>query len=225
LCYQIKSLSCKKGRGMRKQRMLLMFVIGLLVVVAGPAQADSKSTPKPVVKTAAKPTTPPPPAPKVHEVQPGESLSVIADEEKLASWRPLWDANTALSDPDVIQAGDKLTVPTASVPERPLPAESAGAPAVAAAPVRRTAPAISRQPAAGAGVDAVLAGIRQRESGGNYAANTGNGYYGAYQFSLGTWQGVGGSGLPSQASPAEQDMRAAMLYALRGCSPWPNTCR
>lgn len=54
-----------------------------------------------------------------------------------------------------------------------------------------------------------------------YTANTGNGYYGAYQFSLSTWQAQGGSGLPSDASPAEQDMRAQMLYDEAGSSPWP----
>jgi len=47
--------------------------------------------------------------------------------------------------------------------------------------------------------------LRQCESGGNYADNTGNGYYGAYQFSLGTWQRLGLSGLPSSAPPAVQD--------------------
>lgn len=47
--------------------------------------------------------------------------------------------------------------------------------------------------------------LRQCESGGNYATNTGNGYYGAYQFSLSTWQRLGYSGLPSSAPPAQQD--------------------
>lgn len=67
--------------------------------------------------------------------------------------------------------------------------------------------------------------IRQHESGGNYAINTGNGYYGAYQFSLSTWRSVGGTGLPSQASPAEQDMRAQILQARDGWAPWPQTSR
>ncbi|HSX46337.1 MAG TPA: ubiquitin-like domain-containing protein [Candidatus Saccharimonadia bacterium] len=47
--------------------------------------------------------------------------------------------------------------------------------------------------------------LRSCESGGNYADNTGNGYYGAYQFSLGTWQRLGYSGLPSNAPPSVQD--------------------
>lgn len=64
------------------------------------------------------------------------------------------------------------------------------------------------------------ANIRSCESGGDYSINTGNGYYGAYQFDLGTWESVGGSGLPSNASPAEQDMRALTLWRERGWSPW-----
>jgi hypothetical protein len=33
---------------------------------------------------------------------------------------------------------------------------------------------------------------------------------------------MGGSGYPHEASPAEQDMRAQMLYNEAGSSPWPN---
>lgn len=68
---------------------------------------------------------------------------------------------------------------------------------------------------------AVLAAIRSCESGGDYSINTGNGFYGAYQFTLSTWQSVGGSGYPHEASPREQDERAARLYREAGASPWP----
>lgn len=47
--------------------------------------------------------------------------------------------------------------------------------------------------------------LRMCESHGNYQDNTGNGYYGAYQFSLGTWESLGYSGLPSSAAPNVQD--------------------
>jgi flagellar biosynthesis GTPase FlhF len=67
-----------------------------------------------------------------------------------------------------------------------------------------------------------FARLRQCESGGNYGDNTGNGYYGAYQFSQSTWQGLGYSGLPSDASPAQQDQAAQQLQAQRGWSPWPS---
>ena len=58
------------------------------------------------------------------------------------------------------------------------------------------------------------------ESSGNAHANTGNGYYGLWQFDLSTWRSVGGAGLPSAASLEEQTARARMLYDRRGWSPW-----
>jgi resuscitation-promoting factor RpfA len=77
-----------------------------------------------------------------------------------------------------------------------------------------------------AGADPSLAqwaSLRQCESGGNYTVVSANGrYYGAYQFNLSTWQTVGGTGYPNQASPAEQDYRALYLYRMRGWQPW--TC-
>ena len=62
------------------------------------------------------------------------------------------------------------------------------------------------------------------ESGGNPHARSGNGvYFGLYQFSLGTWASVGGSGSPADASSDEQTYRAQLLYKRSGASPWP-TC-
>ena len=67
-----------------------------------------------------------------------------------------------------------------------------------------------------------LAAIAACESGGNPAAIGGGGLYrGKYQFDYATWSSVGGSGDPAAASEAEQDMRAAILYARAGTAPWP----
>jgi len=67
-----------------------------------------------------------------------------------------------------------------------------------------------------------LEAIAQCESGGDPTAVSADGtYHGKYQFSVATWQAVGGSGLPSQAPEAEQDMRAATLYAQSGPGQWP----
>ncbi len=67
-----------------------------------------------------------------------------------------------------------------------------------------------------------FARLRQCESGGDYSDDTGNGYYGAYQFSESAWQGLGYSGLPSDASPAQQDQAAQQLHAQSGWGPWPS---
>jgi hypothetical protein len=66
-----------------------------------------------------------------------------------------------------------------------------------------------------------LQAIAACESGGNPATNTGNGFYGKYQFTQSTWHAVGGTGNPAAAPEAEQDRRAAMLYAQQGSTPWP----
>lgn len=103
--------------------------------------------------------------------------------------------------------------------------------------LRQIAAAAAAREAAAAPVPVVTGGtataddfarLRGCESGGNYAANTGNGYYGAYQFALGTWRstlarmGVTFTGLPSEASPALQDAAARSLQSRAGWGPWPH---
>ncbi len=70
-----------------------------------------------------------------------------------------------------------------------------------------------------------FARLRMCESGNHYAANTGNGFYGAYQFDARTWHGLGYSALPSNASPSTQDAAANELQAQRGWQPWPGCSR
>ena len=67
------------------------------------------------------------------------------------------------------------------------------------------------------------AALAQCESGGrpNAVSSTGK-YHGLYQFSVATWQAVGGAGLPSQASPDEQTYRAQLLYQRSGAGQWPH---
>ena len=69
--------------------------------------------------------------------------------------------------------------------------------------------------------DAQLAALRWCESRGQYGINTGNGYYGAYQFNLETWLGIGMAGRPDLASRAVQDAAVRKLFARRGWQPWP----
>lgn len=128
--------------------------------------------------------------------------------------------------------GGKTTVETVVDTQRQEPVArviaigtKAPAPVVSAAPSSTPAPssAGSSEPApvaSSVGGD-VWAALAACESGGNPSTNTGNGYYGMYQFSLPTWQAVGGSGLPSDASAAEQTMRAQILQARAGWGQWP----
>jgi hypothetical protein len=116
----------------------------------------------------------------------------------------------------------------ASVPAAPTTTTAAPAPAPVATPAPTPAtPAAGAQPAASgyAPASGDWAHLRQCESGGNYSENSGNGYYGAYQFSLETWQGLGYSGLPSDAAPAVQDQAAQQLQARSGWGQWPSCSR
>ena len=68
----------------------------------------------------------------------------------------------------------------------------------------------------------ILHRIGACESHGDPKAIGGGGAYrGRYQFALSTWHSVGGAGDPIDASPAEQDRRAAILLARSGPSQWP----
>ncbi len=69
--------------------------------------------------------------------------------------------------------------------------------------------------------DDVWAKLAQCESGGNPATNTGNGFYGMYQFTLETWQALGGTGYPHEADAATQTAMAKKLQAQAGWGQWP----
>lgn len=66
-----------------------------------------------------------------------------------------------------------------------------------------------------------LAKLRACEAGGSYTRNSGNGYYGAYQYDKSTWGGYGGYTYASDAPASVQDQRAWETYQSRGWSPWP----
>jgi hypothetical protein len=87
--------------------------------------------------------------------------------------------------------------------------------------LRRSIRVLRRSSAASA-ASPQLEAIAQCESGGDPTAIGGGGLYrGKYQFSVGTWRSVGGSGDPAAAPEAEQDRRAAALLARDGAGQWP----
>ena len=59
------------------------------------------------------------------------------------------------------------------------------------------------------------------ESSGNWSINTGNGFYGGLQFTLQTWHGFGGTGMPNEASRSEQIEVAERILAVQGWVAWP----
>lgn len=182
------------------------------------------------------------PDPGSAQVQDGDTLAAIAAAHDVADWRRIFDANPQIQDPNRIPVGAELRIPSPEeeLDRRPLPAsqpsqpegsvqqQSAGQPEPVAQPQQDTttssspAPSQSQPAAQGGGVWDQLA---QCESGGNWNANTGNGFYGGLQFTQSSWQAVGGQGLPHQASKAEQIQRAEQLRAQQGWGAWPACSR
>ena len=81
----------------------------------------------------------------------------------------------------------------------------------------------------GAAAPAVAGGsvwdsIAQCESGGNWAINTGNGYYGGLQFAASTWSAYGGGQYAPTANLATREQQIAIaqkVQAAQGWGAWP----
>jgi LysM repeat protein len=168
-------------------------------------------------------------------VQRGDSLSAISLHEygTAAEWPALWWANRRqVPDPSMIVPGERLIVPSglrvsrwlvraaqAATAARPASGASVSggaevADTVAPAAARRATPS-------GATPGSFRSCVIQRESSGNpKAVNPSSGAGGLYGFLPSTWHGLGFSGLPENASVAEQNYAFAKEYAQSGTSAW-----
>jgi len=116
------------------------------------------------------------------------------------------------------------TLPPTTLPPTtlPLPTPVTAPPTPATTAISTAAPATSGQahpPPAGG----VWLQLRECESGDNYQSDTGNGYYGAYQFSWQTWASLGYPGRPDLEPYWMQDQAAERLESQYGWGQWP-TC-
>ncbi len=125
----------------------------------------------------------------------------------------------------IVNAPAPVPTPTPTPAPAPAPAPpDRDAPPARPAPAVPTAPAPSVAPPSAPGyADAGGAWLQLREceSSDNYAENTGNGYYGAYQFSGQTWTNLGFPGRPDLESHQMQDQAAMKLQAQSGWGQWP----
>jgi Transglycosylase-like domain/LysM domain len=171
-------------------------------------------------------------APAHYTVKAGDTLSSIARHEyhSAATWPALWWVNRhKVHNPEMIRVGQRLTL-SSWHPRKvwlnraalaAIPASAPAAPVSGAAPAAPATGAWSA-PAPSGGVN--WSAIAACESGGNWAASTGNGFYGGLQFTEGTWLANGGGQFaPSAnlATPAEQIAVAQRVLASQGIGAWP----
>ena len=201
-------------------KVLLAFVL-TLAISSNTAFAASKNKVAYVTKKQTPVKVQPVVDPKI-TVLAGQNLSDLATSNNTTMLR-LYYANSQISDPDLIYPGEILTVPNVNevLTPRALPQQNVVASSVTTQPTDVTAsttPAINNV----SGTDtSVWDEIASCESGGNWSIDTGNGFYGGLQFTLSSWQGVGGSGYPNQASASEQIARAEILQSKEGWGAWP----
>ena len=175
--------------------------------------------------------------PASYTVQQGDSLSAIAAHTygKAADWPAVWWVNRhQVANPNLITAGQRLRLPASGqVPAwMALAAQAAiptPPPAPAAVSVTQASPPAAASvstaaPASSGGAN--WSAIAACESGGNWSASTGNGFYGGLQFTEQTWLGYGGGQYASsanQATKAQQIAVAERVLAGQGIGAWP-TC-
>lgn len=113
-----------------------------------------------------------------------------------------------------------------AIEPRDFSSQEASAPVVVSVPPT-TVPAPPPTPPiqVSASDDSVWDRLAQCESGGNWAINTGNGYYGGLQFSLSSWRAVGGTGYPHEHSRETQIEMGKRLQASGGWGHWPACSR
>lgn len=88
--------------------------------------------------------------------------------------------------------------------------------------LRASLDGLARRRAIVARMRPTLRAIAACESRHNPRAVGGGGRYrGLFQFDMAAWRSVRGKGDPAAASVREQYYRAALLYRMRGASPWP----
>lgn len=136
-----------------------------------------------------------------------------------AAWPPQPPEGPFIRSQSVGQAQDWTPV-AAAMSEREA-WYAATPPAASASPAPR--PRVQRGTVTAAAMDGDrFDRLARCESGGDPATNTGNGFYGAFQFVLSSWHAAGGTGYPHEHSYAEQKS-LAMSWAARTnpYTQWP----
>jgi LysM repeat protein len=160
---------------------------------------------------------------------PGQTLRIPSPHKHVPN-RTIADVTPAPANHQSHHTSETQTASTSASHQTQAVAEQASQTTAAQATHVRTSDTSESSPSASASKDTSPSGgasssvwerVAQCESSGNWHINTGNGFYGGLQFTLSSWQAVGGSGLPSNASKSEQIMRANKLLALQGWQAWP----
>jgi hypothetical protein len=176
----------------------------------------------------------------VHMVSYGQGLQLIAQKYGFKgdeAYRVLYDANPQLEQLHLERSGITLRIPVCQarmyrrkLPEPPPPPKPEKKKQQDSAQPSDDGPSDagsgggdgSKDDAPSVPNDSVWDQLAECEAGGDWSANTGNGYYGGLQFSESSWLAVGGTGLPHEHSREEQIKRGKLLQDEQGWGAWPH---
>lgn len=166
-------------------------------------------------------------------VKPGDSLSSIAQAEygSIDFWTNVWNDNPTIKDPSLIEQGDRIKIEV-NKPEKPAELKDELATRIKArqqlayaqeeAVTPKREPQTTPEPQNTAPVNASgplnqdqINFLGNCESGMTAGRNSGNGYYGAFQFSYGTWQSMGTAYERADMAPLEVQVDAAQRLIAR----------
>lgn len=159
----------------------------------------------------------------VHVVEQGDSLSSIASEElgSIDHWTTLWNYNYEIENPDLIEKGDKIKIPKQK-PNDPEELRTELAERLKAKTIVSVSPIVApaASPAVPQNSPSSLSEVQIKflgncESGMTASRNSGNGYYGAFQFSIGTWNSMGTGYERADLAPLEVQKDAVQRLVAR----------
>ncbi|WP_107058565.1 transglycosylase family protein [Streptomyces rimosus] len=181
------------------RKLALALIPAVLVTAATTEQAAARGTSSTRyhMVTTTKTTL----AARTYTIRSGDTLSSIAQDQlgDASKWQALYRDNRATigPNPSLIYPGQKLRLAVGTAPKpKPTPHERGNS-------------------------TTTWDRLAQCESGGNWHINTSNGFYGGLQFTLTTWRAFGGTGMPHNASKAEQIRIAEKALHGQGPGAWP----
>ena len=159
-----------------------------------------------------------------YSVADGDTLSAIASRYQ-TSVLGIYVLNH-ISDVNAIAVGESLLLHRGWQPPGTLPASASPPGAAEAVAMPSSGPIRSTYVSQMVDVPAVWACIAAHESGGNPATDTGNGFFGAFQDTISSWDAAGGAryaSLPNWASYADQLVVNEEIQRQQGWGAWPQT--
>ena len=194
---------------------LLSGILAISIVLLNPSSTPSAELTSQIVEVEEM---------RDYTVKEGNSLSTIAEKEygSIDFWTNIWNDNDWIDQPDLIEKEWKLKIQTEK-PGNPADlklelSEKLKLPTsltTPTAPISQTAENLITVAATGPLSETQITFLGNCESGMTASRNSGNGYFGAFQFSPGTWKSMATGYERADLAPLEVQIDAVQRLVAR----------